>query len=104
MASLNDDEIIDPTLRIEMKGMSAYIELDVIATESMTLSIPLIPSPLNLVQSVIRGFDASLGFEINLVFSLTGAVDIHGGFIVDFPDDVFFEAGIFDGVMSSLSL
>lgn len=104
MASLNDDGLVDPTFRIDLKGMSAYIELDVKANESLTLSIPLIPSPLNLVRSVIQGFEAGLGFEINLVFSLSGAVDIHGGFAVAFPDDAFFEAGLFDGVVSSLSL
>lgn len=103
-ASFNDDEIIDPTFRLDMKDMAAFVDVDVIANAETTFSIPLIPSPANFLNSVIRNIEVDLGFSIDLVFDVKTSLDLRGGFAVQFPKDIFFEASLFKGVMEDLSL
>lgn len=40
VASLNDVEVGEPTFRVDMKGLSARIDLDVTAKEATTFAIP----------------------------------------------------------------
>lgn len=103
-AAINDDDILDPSFRIDLRGMSAFVDLDISATGAATFAIPLLPSPAKFLTSLVRGVEADLGFTIDLVFDVQAGLEIRGGFAVAFPDDVFFEAGLFDGAMGNLNL
>lgn len=103
-ASLTDDGMMDPTYRIDMSDISAYVELEVIANGDSTFSLPLLPSQTNFVSTVVLGVDASLGFSIDLVFKVAAGLDIHGGFAIDFPQGAFFEASVLDGAVTDMSL
>lgn len=104
VASLDNDEVIDPTFRLDLRGLSASIELDVLAMGEATFTIPLLASPGKLVSSVLRGFEAGLDFGLDLVFTFSGALNAKGGFVIDFPDNAFFEVSVFDGAMTDFSL
>lgn len=103
-AAINDDDILEPKFRVDMRDVSALIDVDISASGAATFAIPLLPSPAGFLTSLIRGVEADLGFTIDLVFDMQAGLDVRGGFAVDFPDDIFFEAGLFDGVMGDLSL
>ncbi|KAJ9150233.1 hypothetical protein NKR23_g3638 [Pleurostoma richardsiae] len=103
VASLTDEEIFNPTLRFDLKGLQAFVELDVVTDGATTLTVPLFrspPSPLGI--DIPNGPKLGLTFEVNLIFAVAAMIDLHGGFFLDLPDG-FFEADIINGTLSDLS-
>lgn len=104
-ASLTDDEITNPTLRFDLKGVEAYVELDVVANGDSSFSLPLFQLPPGLLGFAIpSGPSIGLTFQVELVFNVAANLDVHGGFFVQLPEDAFFEASIMDGALTNVSL
>lgn len=104
-ASLTDDTVVNPTLRFDLKGVSAFVELDVVANGDASFNIPLFripPGPLGF--SIPNGPSLGLTFQIDLVFNVAANLDLSGGFFVQLPDDAFFEASLLDGALTNVSL
>lgn len=96
---------MNPTLRFDLKGVEAFVELDVVANGDSSFTLPLFQLPPGLLGfSIPSGPSLGLTFQIDLVFNLAANLDVHGGFFVQLPEDAFFEASILDGALTNVSL
>ncbi|TPX15560.1 uncharacterized protein E0L32_004258 [Thyridium curvatum] len=97
-ARLTDERIIDPAVRLDFRGVEAYVDLEVAASAGATYAINLFTSnsPVGLG---FPGLSVGVVFYVDLVFSLDAAVDLTGGFYVRLADDAFLEASIFEGAV-----
>ncbi|KAK3938511.1 hypothetical protein QBC46DRAFT_390074 [Diplogelasinospora grovesii] len=95
-ASLTDEDIIDPTVRLDFTGVEAYADLEVDISTGATYAVNLFTSdsPLSLG---FPGLSVGVVFYVDLVFSLTEEIDLEGGFYVKLADDAFLEASVFGG-------
>lgn len=95
-ASLTTEDIIDPVLRLDFSGVGAYVDLGVSAGAGATYAINLFgtdtPCGLDLA-----GLSLGLNFYLDLVFSLSAAIDFTGGFYVNVADGAYLEADLFEG-------
>ena len=102
---MTDDQVVNPTLRFDLAGVQAFIELDVVASGGHTFELPLFrlpPSPLGI--DIPGGPKLGLTFEINLIFNFQASIDLSGGFFFKLPDNAFFEASLLDGTLSDINL
>jgi hypothetical protein len=91
------DDILNPKFRIELKGVEVVVELDVVVSSSFTFEIPLfkLPKlPFGPTGIAIPGFSAGLNVDVVLIFELSAAVDLSGGFYIKIPDGSFFEIDV----------
>ncbi|KAI1128050.1 hypothetical protein F5Y10DRAFT_181847 [Nemania abortiva] len=95
-AKVTDEHIFNPVLRLSFTGVQAYVSLEVAASAEQTFSLNLFSSnsPIGIG---IAGLDVGVVFFVDLVFSLSEAIDLTGGFSVSVPDDAYLEADIFKG-------
>ncbi|KAI0537343.1 hypothetical protein GGR58DRAFT_351897 [Xylaria digitata] len=95
-AKVTDKHFLDPKLRIGFSGVQAYAALDLKASAEQTFSLNLFASnsPIGIG---ITGLDVGVVFFVDLVFSLSEAIDLTAGFQVTVPDDAYIEADIFKG-------
>jgi hypothetical protein len=95
-AKLTTEDIIKPTVRLEFEGVEAYVNLGIATSAGATYAINLFTSnsPVGLG---FPGLSLGLVFYLDLVFSLTSAVDLKGGFYVNIEDDAFLETDAFTG-------
>lgn len=103
--SIELGKLTDPSLKIELQGFEAFINLDVLVTGSKTFELTLIKSPPGFLNAQIPGI-ASIGLilSLNLVLDLSATIDLNGGFFLKLPEDAFIEASIFGGDVGGLSL
>ena len=104
-ASFAVEDFVKPSLRFDLRDISAFMELDVAASGAHTFSLPLFrspPSPLGF--SIPRGPSLGLTFQIDLIFTFSAEIDLNGGFFLQLPDDAFFEANLIDGALGDLGL
>ncbi|KAI1816780.1 hypothetical protein GGS20DRAFT_593994 [Poronia punctata] len=95
-AKLTDHEIIHPMLRLDFSGVQAYASLGVEVSAGQTFSLTLFESETPIGIG-ISGLDVGVVFFVDLVFSLTEAIDLTAGFQVTVPDGAYVEADLFGG-------
>ncbi|KAK5631762.1 hypothetical protein RRF57_007476 [Xylaria bambusicola] len=95
-AKVTDKHFLKPKLKLSFSGVQAYANLDVRASADQTFSLNLFASdsPLGIG---ISGLDVGVVFFVDLVFSLSEAIDLTAGFQVSVPDNAYLEADIFGG-------
>ncbi|KAK0722988.1 hypothetical protein B0T26DRAFT_811572 [Lasiosphaeria miniovina] len=96
------EDLFDPSVRLEFSAVEAYVDVAVAVTSGATYSVNLFTSnsPVGLG---FPGFSIGLVFYVDLVFSLTAAVDLEGGFYVKVADGAFLEASVFGGEITKSS-
>jgi hypothetical protein len=102
-ASFGVDDIVNPTLRFDLRGVSAFMEIDLVANGGHTFTLPLFrspPSPLGF--SIPGGPSLGLNFQLDLIFSFAATIDLTGGFFFQMPQDSFFEASLVNGALGDL--
>jgi hypothetical protein len=102
-AKLVDHDLFKPSLRLGFAGVEAYASLGVAASAGQTFSLNLFASntPIGIG---ITGLDVGVVFYVDLVFSLSEALDLSAGFQVTVPDDAYLEADLFGGDINDSSL
>lgn len=102
-ASLTDEDIIDPSVRLDFSGVEAYVELELDITAGAAYAVNLFAteSPIGLG---FPGLNVGIVFYVDLVFSLTEEIDLTGGFYVKLADDAYLEASVFGGVITKTFL
>ncbi|KAI1429347.1 hypothetical protein F5Y12DRAFT_482182 [Xylaria sp. FL1777] len=95
-AKVTDEHFLKPRLRLGFSGVEAYASLGVRASAGQTFSLNLFASN-SPVGIGISGLDVGVVFFVDLVFSLSEAIDLTAGFQVSVPDDAYIEADIFKG-------
>jgi len=95
-ASLAEDQIINPTVKLSFSGVEAYVDMDIAATAGATYAINLFTTqtPAGLG---FPGLSVGVVFDVDLVFSLSSDIDLEGGFYVKVADGAFLEASVFGG-------
>jgi len=95
-ASLTDDDIVDPSVKLSFAGVEAYVDLGVYVSAGATYAVNLFTtnSPIGLG---FPGLSVGVVFYVDLVFSLTEEIDLEGGFYVKLADDAYLEASVFGG-------
>lgn len=76
-------------LRIDFEQVGGYYEFDIAATGAATVSIPIFVS--EVAADIELGLEvyAGLVVSVDLVFSVSAAVELHGGFEYSFPEGAF---------------
>ena len=102
-ASLTDEEIINPIVKMSFSGVEAYVDMDIAVTAGATYAINLFSSqsPIGLG---FPGLSVGVVFSVDLVFSLSSEIDLSGGFYVKVADDAYLEAGVFSGKLENTFL
>ncbi|KAH8160908.1 hypothetical protein CIB48_g7337 [Xylaria polymorpha] len=95
-AKVTDKHFLHPLLRLGFSGVEAYAFLGVDASAGQTFSLNLFASD-SPIGIGITGLDVGVVFFVDLVFSLSEAIDLTAGFQVSVPDDAYLEADIFKG-------
>lgn len=95
-AKLTDENIFDPTVRLEFTGVEAYVDMEVAMSAGASYAINLFAShsPIGLG---FPGLSVGVVFYVDLVFSLTEQIDLEGGFYVKLADSAYLEASVFGG-------
>jgi hypothetical protein len=95
-AKLTDEDIINPTVRLEFTGVEAYVDMEVAMSAGASYAVNLFASnsPIGLG---FPGLSVGVVFYVDLVFSLTEQIDLEGGFYVKLADSAFLEASVFGG-------
>ncbi len=98
-ASITDELIIDPVVRLDFTGVEAYVSLAVDVSAGATYAVNLFTSdsPIGLG---FPGLSIGVVFYVDLVFSLTEEIELEGGFYVKLADDAFLEASVFGGAIT----
>ncbi len=98
-ASITDELIIDPVVRLDFAGVEAYVSLAVDVSAGATYAVNLFTSdsPIGLG---FPGLSVGVVFYVDLVFSLTEEIELEGGFYVKLADDAFLEASVFGGAIT----
>ncbi len=102
-AEVTDKHFLQPRLRLGFSGVEAYASLGVRASAAQTFSLNLFASD-SPVGIGISGLDVGVVFFVDLVFSLSEAIDLTAGFQVSVPDDAYLEADIFKGDIDDSAL
>ncbi|KAI1353169.1 hypothetical protein F5Y01DRAFT_323609 [Xylaria sp. FL0043] len=95
-AEVTDKHFLSPKLRLGFSGVQAYASLGLRASAGQTFSLNLFASN-SPVGIGISGLDVGVVFFVDLVFSVSEAIDLAAGFQVSVPDDAYLEADIFEG-------
>ena len=95
-AKLTTEDIVKPVVRLEFSGVEAYVNLGVSTSAGATYAINLFSTD-NPTGLGLPGLSVGLVFHLDLVFSLSAAIDLTGGFYVKVADDAFLETSVFDG-------
>ncbi|KAI0417321.1 hypothetical protein F5X98DRAFT_387371 [Xylaria grammica] len=95
-AKVTDKHFLHPLLRLGFTGVQAYASLDVKASAGQTFSLNLFASD-SPIGIGVTGLDVGVVFFVDLVFSLSEAIDLTAGFQVTVPDGSYLEANIFKG-------
>ena len=95
-AKLTDEDIINPTVRLEFDGVEAYVDMEVAVSAGASYAVNLFASnsPIGLG---FPGLSVGVVFYVDLVFSLTEQIDLEGGFYVKLADSAYLEASGFGG-------
>lgn len=102
-AKVTDKHFLHPLLRLGFSGVEAYAFLGVDASAGQTFSLNLFASD-SPIGIGITGLDVGVVFFVDLVFSLSEAIDLTAGFQVSVPDDAYLEADIFKGDIDDSAL
>ncbi|KAH8910316.1 hypothetical protein BR93DRAFT_957275 [Coniochaeta sp. PMI_546] len=96
IAKLTDEDIINPTVRLEFSGVEAYVDMEVAMSAGASYAVNLFAStsPIGLG---FPGLSVGVVFYVDLVFSLTEQIDLQGGFYVKLADSAYLEASVFGG-------
>ncbi|KAE8443597.1 hypothetical protein EG329_001530 [Mollisiaceae sp. DMI_Dod_QoI] len=79
------EEALNVTFEIDLQGLSGHFEIDVSFAAAGTFSIPLLP-PITPFGANIDGNEIGFIFSIDLVFSVTGEIDVTTGFDIIWPN------------------
>ncbi|KAH8750848.1 hypothetical protein F5883DRAFT_652215 [Diaporthe sp. PMI_573] len=94
---VEDDFLLNPVVKVDLGGVQTYLKLALDATAGVSESVELM-SDLSLELAVPGlaeiGIDA--GFALDLIFSVSAAIDIESTFNVYFPEGSFIEVNVFD--------
>ncbi|KAB5570850.1 hypothetical protein GE09DRAFT_1104993 [Coniochaeta sp. 2T2.1] len=95
-AKLTDEDIINPTVRLEFTGVEAYVDMEIAMSAGASYAVNLFTSnsPIGLG---FPGLGVGVVFYVDLVFRLTEQIDLEGGFYVKLADSAYLEASIFGG-------
>ncbi|KAF8859690.1 hypothetical protein BDZ45DRAFT_742022 [Acephala macrosclerotiorum] len=78
-------EALAVQFEIDLQGLSGHFEVDVQFAAAGTFSVPLLP-PIQPLGAMLGGNEIGFIFSIDLVFSVTGAIDATGGFDIAWPN------------------
>lgn len=86
----------DPALRFAFSGVEAYVALDVGVTTALWTSVDLFKSdtPIGVAHN---GSSVGVFFAIDVIFSVSTATQVHGGFWVRLPEGASMDVGLLDG-------
>ncbi|KAG8168046.1 hypothetical protein KVR01_003735 [Diaporthe batatas] len=91
------DFLLNPIVKVDLGGVQTYLKVALDATAGVSESVELM-SDLSLELAVPGlaeiGIDA--GFALDLIFSVSAAIDIESTFNVFFPEGSFIEVNIFN--------
>lgn len=102
-AKLTDDDIINPSVRLDFTGVEAYVDMEVAMSSGASYAINLFTtdSPIGIG---FPGLSVGVVFYVDLVFSLTDQIDLEGGFYVKLNDSAYLEASVFGGEITDYFL
>ncbi|KAJ8130898.1 hypothetical protein O1611_g2729 [Lasiodiplodia mahajangana] len=95
--------IANPRLRLTFTGVQAYAFLRVDTSSGQTFSLNLFGSD-SPIRIGVAGFNVGVDFYVDLVLSLSEAIDLKGGFEVIVPDGAYLEVDIFEGNIGQADL
>ena len=95
-ASLTTEDIFEPVVRLDFRGVEAYVDIEVKTSAKATYSINLF-STENPLGLSLPDLDIGVMFHVDLVFSVDAIIDLEGGFHIALADDAYLEAAIFGG-------
>ena len=97
-------DIVNPKFRIDLVGVEALVELDVVVSSQSSFQIPFFKLPPGVANIQLPGFSAGLFIDLVLKFELSAEVDLSGGFYLKIPDGSFFEIDITEDGLHSEDL
>lgn len=99
------DFLKDPTIRLDLATVKAYVELDLSASAAIFQTVELIASPELKVDLDLVEVDLTAALALDLIVGVGAAVDLTAGFYLSFGEEDFLEISVVtkDIVNSSIS-
>lgn len=100
-----DKFLAEPTVRLDLGGVEAYFEVEIAASASLYQTVELVTSgKLDLGVPGLAKVKVGAAFALDLVVSVSAAVDVKAGFYVKFPKGCFAEISAIEKKIVSHSL
>ncbi|KAF7945055.1 hypothetical protein EAE96_009837 [Botrytis aclada] len=90
-------DALDLNLRLGFQGVTGHFEIDIAFAVAGTYTVPIFTSESLLGIQLNDKDSIGLMFEIELVFTVSGPVDVITGFEVEFSDDTFIILNLLSG-------
>ncbi|KAI9651314.1 hypothetical protein NHQ30_001353 [Ciborinia camelliae] len=80
---------LDLDLKLDFQGVTGHFEVDIAFSEAATYTFPIFTSETPVGGQLNDKDEIGLIFQIDLVFTVSGQVDVITGFEVEFPDNSY---------------
>ena len=93
--AVEDSFLLDPTVRISLGGVKAYVEVNVAASAAVQESLELFASPaLDIDLLNILDVELDAAFALDLVLGVAAAIDVSAGIYIEFPEDAYVDVSL----------
>ncbi|CAG9975684.1 unnamed protein product [Clonostachys byssicola] len=79
-----DNFLAQPTVRLSLAGIKAYVEIDLSASAAVFQTVELFASGELSVDTELLELDLGAAFALDLIVSASAAIDVYAGFYVSF--------------------
>ncbi len=91
-------------IKVDFTGVGGHFELDITASDTVSYSIPIFTSDSPVGVAISEDVSVGLVLIIDLVFSLSAAIELDAGFEFSFPDGAYITVDPLGGHIVSSSL
>ena len=103
--TVEDSFLLDPTVRISLGGVKAYIEVNVAASAAVQESLELFASPaLDIDLLNILDVELEAAFALDLVLGVAAAIDVSAGIYIEFAEDSYVDVSLITKDIVNVSL
>lgn len=89
-----EDFLKEPSLRLDLAGVKAYVELDISADAAVFQTVELVASPALNVDAGLLEVTLGAAFALDLIVAVDAAIDVSAGFYLSFQEGDYIDLSI----------
>ncbi|VUC33931.1 unnamed protein product [Clonostachys rosea] len=89
-----DNFLAEPTVRLNLAGIKAYVEIDLSASAAVFQTVELFASKELSVDTELLELDLGAAFALDLIVGVNAAIDVHAGFYISFGEGDYIDISV----------